>query len=142
MTAAPRWAVLLAGAVLLCGCDAGSGDRPDPAASAAVDKAVRTYVDFRNTGNLTGLLGMSCDRLYTATRAMLDLPEARRRPIVDAMREHPVQVRSVDVSAVRGFLADAKMTGSAETPSGPRTAAQQVQVRRYRQGYRICRMEP
>lgn len=140
MTRALRWCGAVLSVTLLCGCAAESG--PDAATRSAVDNTVREYISLRNAGNLTGLLAKSCEDLYTSTSNILALSEGRQKPIVDSMREHPVQVWSVDIRDAENFRFDAEMTGSAETPSGWRTATQKVRVRHYRQGYRVCRMEP
>ncbi|HEY3470872.1 MAG TPA: hypothetical protein VGL47_37450 [Amycolatopsis sp.] len=108
------------------------------AAPGPVETAVREYVALRNAGDLRGLLGKSCGALYTSTSRLLAESPDRRREVTASMRAHPVDVESVVVETSGDHVFGATLTGSARTPDGRRSASQHVEVRQYRDGYRVC----
>lgn len=124
------------GVAVLSAC--GAGAQPSAPAQQAVDRAVRTYIDHRNHGDLEGLLATSCDDLYTSARNLLELPGRDRRSVVRSMTRHPVRVHSVTVQRAADFRLDATLTGSTGTAEGRKTATQHVTVRQYEDGYRVC----
>ncbi|QWF82266.1 hypothetical protein [Amycolatopsis sp. CA-230715] len=134
---ARRWIpALFALAVLgACGTQAAPG-------SAAVEQTVRDYIALRNGGELRGLLGKSCGDLYTSTSNLLAQSPDQRRVTVASMRDHPVDVESVVVDNSGDHVFSTTMTGSAQTPTGRQTASQHVEVRQYKDGYRVCTMQP
>lgn len=135
-----RCCALALGVVALSAC--GAEGQPSASAQQEVDDAVRQYIELRNDGDLDRLLATSCDDLYSWARDLRNKPDEERGPIVAAMREHPVRVRSVTAQHVDDYRVDGTLTGSAETPEGRRTDTQRFTVRQYRDGYRVCALSP
>ncbi|RJQ76761.1 hypothetical protein D5S17_17010 [Pseudonocardiaceae bacterium YIM PH 21723] len=135
-----RWGLALVALAVVSAC--GAGPEPGSGPAGAADKAVREYIDVRNSGDLRAMLGKSCEGLYSSTDNLLRLNDEERQDTVRAMREHPVTVDSVTVDKSEKNVIRATMTGSANTESGKQTASQHVEIRQYRDGYRICEMKP
>lgn len=108
----------------------------------AAEQAVRDYVALRNAGDLHGLLAKSCGGLYSSTDHLLALTLQQRREIATSMRAHPVDVESVALNPAGDHVFTGTTTGSAQTADGRRSASQRVEVRQFRDGSRVCVLQP